>query len=226
MTGRHIKDSIPGPDGERQADDTLKALYDMFSVEYVLKTRPTAAAPTPQAPPTSFRGALLHALTTAGAGAAAAAPGPSHPFPGLTANGFAELMRMDALLDPDKAWRDWNVVLGHYSAAVGRARGALPRAVFPAAPVPAMVAWLQQKKDQAEAEARARAAAEARAAEMREAQQAAAESARLANQARSQALSDMRVRQAEIQMQRSAESIERMGCIGTGYKVVYEDRWP
>ena len=186
-----MKQTIPGPQGEKQADDTLKAVYDIFSAEYVLKTRqpPPAGYPASTNP---FRGALLNALATAAA--------PTHPFPALTPNGFSELLRIHGLVDPEKAWKDWNIVLRHYDLPIWRERGDIPRAALPAEPVPAIVQWVRQRQERVVGRVQTEAA-------------------------QNQALRNMQTRMVNAQMQSSMESIEDMGNIGTGYHVTYQRRW-
>ena len=151
---------------------------------------------------------------------------PSHPYPGMTCNGFAELTRIDSLMQPEKSHREMNILLAQ--SPLFHQRGPLPRTAFPAEPVPEMVNWFKQKEAEAVAQAEAKAKAEAESAELRASEEErraaddyAAATARMANQARQIKLNQMATRMADDSTRFMMESAARMGEIGTGYKTVY-----
>jgi hypothetical protein len=162
---------------ESHADNTLKKAYDLLSIDYILRPRQTTANPNPQ--PSLLR-AFMNAAT------------PVTQMPLLTLSGFTELCKIMALSEPDKTRNEFNMIIRHYSLAIWRKQGEIPRWALPAGPVPAMLERLAQ----AQARSLAMAAAE--------------------NQN-----SAARIRLAEAQIERAAESQRRMGDIGTGYYTEY-----
>jgi hypothetical protein len=123
---------------------------------------------------------------------------PPSQVPLLTINGFAELCKIEALSDPDKSLSNLNAIMRHYGLTIWRERGDLPRWALPPAPVPQMLQRLAHSRTVMAMQAQNVAPATAR------------------NHAMAIAQSDARIRA-------SAESIDRMGEIGTGsyYRTEY-----
>jgi hypothetical protein len=118
--------------------------------------------------------------------------------PLLTINGFAELCKIEALSDPDKSLSNLNAIMRNYGLTIWRERGDLPRWALPPAPVPQMLQRLAHSRTVMAMQVQNVAPATAR------------------NHA-------MAIAQSDAQIRASAESIDRMGEIGTGsyYRTEY-----
>jgi hypothetical protein len=117
---------------------------------------------------------------------------PSTQMPLLTLSGFTEFCKIEALSDPDAARNHFNIVIRHYDLAIWRERGEIPRWVLPPNPVPQMLERIAQVQARALGQAAAR-----------------------------NENSAARMRLHDAQIQRAAESQQRLGEIGSGYYTEY-----
>ncbi|KAJ7101245.1 hypothetical protein B0H15DRAFT_990853 [Mycena belliarum] len=111
---------------EEAADAALRRVFDLFSIQYELRTR----LRPPSAPVDPLTRTLQAFSATLGTSLAPAAPTGAH-MPVLTFPGFLELTSIEVLCDPSAHWGNLTRVLRLYNLPTLRAWGAMPRAMLP-----------------------------------------------------------------------------------------------
>ncbi|KAJ7117249.1 hypothetical protein C8R43DRAFT_1037764 [Mycena crocata] len=117
-----------GQTKEEVADAALKRVYDLFSIEYILRPRPR----DPNAPVD----ALTQQLKALGPDYASFLTPPSVSgglMPLLTRRGFIDITAVELLTDPSRGWGDLSRAAKIYDSGLGAVRGwgAMPRGVLP-----------------------------------------------------------------------------------------------
>jgi hypothetical protein len=105
-TGKHNLVARRGKSKEDVADAALKHVYDLHSIEYVLRPRPGSGS------------------------------GNSNTMPLLTLKGLMDLTALEMLSDPSTEWGSISRVINTYDLPAVRGWGALPRSVLPNVPDP------------------------------------------------------------------------------------------
>ncbi|KAJ7664569.1 hypothetical protein DFH06DRAFT_1324113 [Mycena polygramma] len=115
---------------EDVADAALKRVYDLFSIEYILRPRPR----NPNAPVDD----LTRQLQALGTAPPASVSGGLMPL--MTLKGFIDITTVEMLSDPSAEWGSISRAVKVYDLPEVRAWGDIPRSVLPDEPDPRMKA--------------------------------------------------------------------------------------